>query len=189
MPLPQPVRVNLLPAGNLVQVKSTVGRPFAPLSQARVQVGFTYLLPSCFRGSMCRSGCQEVRLSASCWLKLANLNAFLPPSWETGLCGVHLPHHFIFIFWLHCAACGILALQPGIKPLPMAVKVWHPNHWTTREFPTTFKGLEHPWILENSIRRQEYSGCILFLFLTSNSDQPRFFRNHDPNSRGSCGLG
>ena len=101
----------------------------------------------------------------------------------------NLSHHFIFIFWLHCAACGILALQPGIKPLPMAVKVWHPNHWTTREFPTTFKGLEHPWILENSIRRQEYSGCILFLFLTSNSDQPRFFRNHDPNSRGSYGLG
>lgn len=97
MPLPQPGRVNLLPAGNLVQVKSMVGRPFPPLSQVWAQVGFTYLLSSCFRGSMCRFGCQEVRLSASYWLKLANLNAFLPPSWETGLCGVHLPHHFNFL--------------------------------------------------------------------------------------------
>lgn len=53
----------------------------------------------------------------------------------------------ILIFWLHCAAGGILPPQPGIEAWPMAVKVWSPNHWTTREFPTTFKGLEHPWIL------------------------------------------
>ena len=31
-------------------------------------------------------------------------------------------------------ACEILILQPGIKPGPLAVRVWSPNHWTAREF-------------------------------------------------------
>ena len=31
-------------------------------------------------------------------------------------------------------ACEILVLQPGIKPGPLAVRAWSPNHWTTREF-------------------------------------------------------
>ena len=41
-----------------------------------------------------------------------------------------------FFFWSCCEACWILVLQPGIKFMPTAVKVWSPNHWTTREFPT-----------------------------------------------------
>ena len=32
-------------------------------------------------------------------------------------------------------ACGILVLQPGIKPRPLAVRAWSPDHWTAREFP------------------------------------------------------
>ena len=32
-------------------------------------------------------------------------------------------------------ACGILVLQPGIKPWPLAVRAWSPDHWTAREFP------------------------------------------------------
>ena len=40
-----------------------------------------------------------------------------------------------FIFWLHCAALGILVPWPGIKHVPPAV-----NQWTTREiFNTEFK--------------------------------------------------
>ena len=31
-------------------------------------------------------------------------------------------------------ACEILVLQPGIKPGPLAVRVWSSNHWTSREF-------------------------------------------------------
>ena len=31
-------------------------------------------------------------------------------------------------------ACGILVPQPGIRPVPPAMKVWSPNHGTTREF-------------------------------------------------------
>ena len=27
--------------------------------------------------------------------------------------------------------------QPGIKPVPSAVEAWSPNHWTTREFPSS----------------------------------------------------
>ena len=31
-------------------------------------------------------------------------------------------------------ACGILVLSPGVEPMPLAVKAWCPNHWTTRKF-------------------------------------------------------
>ena len=42
---------------------------------------------------------------------------------------------WFFIFWPHHAACRILVPWPGIEPTPSAVKVWSPNHWTSREFP------------------------------------------------------
>ena len=42
---------------------------------------------------------------------------------------------YFFIFWLHCTACRILVPQPGIEPVPLAVEMWTPNHWTTGEFP------------------------------------------------------
>ena len=32
--------------------------------------------------------------------------------------------------------CGILVPRPGIDPMPSAVKVQSPNHWTAREFLT-----------------------------------------------------
>ena len=35
--------------------------------------------------------------------------------------------------WLHCAACGILVSWPVVKLVPLALKVWSLNHWTTRE--------------------------------------------------------
>ena len=42
---------------------------------------------------------------------------------------------FCVFFWLHHLACEILFPWPGIKPIPLAVKAWSPNHWTGREFP------------------------------------------------------
>ena len=39
----------------------------------------------------------------------------------------------IFSFSGHMA-CGILVPWLGIEPRPSAVRAWHPNHWTTREF-------------------------------------------------------
>ena len=41
----------------------------------------------------------------------------------------------IFFFGPHHSACRILALRPVIKPGPLAVKAWSPNHWTARESP------------------------------------------------------
>ena len=35
--------------------------------------------------------------------------------------------------WPRCMARGILVPQPGIEPVPAAVKAWSLNHWTTRE--------------------------------------------------------
>ena len=40
---------------------------------------------------------------------------------------------FLFVAVLH--ACELLVPQPGLKPGPLAVKAWCPNHRTTREFP------------------------------------------------------
>ena len=45
---------------------------------------------------------------------------------------------FFFFFgggWPHLAACGILVLQPGIKPMPPAVGAQSLNHWPAREVP------------------------------------------------------
>ena len=39
-------------------------------------------------------------------------------------------------FWPCLAACRILVLWSGIEPRPLAVKLWSPNHWIAREFPT-----------------------------------------------------
>ena len=34
----------------------------------------------------------------------------------------------LFIFWLHCVACGILVSQSGIKPVPPALEVHSLDH-------------------------------------------------------------
>ena len=41
----------------------------------------------------------------------------------------------LFFFFLALLSCGILVPWPGIKPEPLAVEAWSPNHWTAREFP------------------------------------------------------
>jgi len=44
---------------------------------------------------------------------------------------------FSFLWGRPChVACGILVLQPGIKPSPPALEVWSLNHWTTGEVLT-----------------------------------------------------
>ena len=43
---------------------------------------------------------------------------------------------FFVLFCFGHAACKILVPPPGIEPVPPAVEVRSPNHWTTREFPT-----------------------------------------------------
>ena len=37
--------------------------------------------------------------------------------------------------WLNCVAYGILVPQPGIEPMPPALKVWSLNHWTAGKVP------------------------------------------------------
>ena len=39
-----------------------------------------------------------------------------------------------FFFWSYHMACGILVPSPGIKPGPLELVAWSPNHLTTREF-------------------------------------------------------
>ena len=45
---------------------------------------------------------------------------------------------FFFFFFLAmlCALCDLSSpSRPGSEPLPFAVEVWSPNHWTTRKVP------------------------------------------------------
>ena len=50
---------------------------------------------------------------------------------------------FIYLFmamlWgLQDLSSPISVPWPGIEPRPPAVEAWSPNHWTTREFPSTY---------------------------------------------------
>ena len=47
----------------------------------------------------------------------------------------YLVANFFFFVWLHSMGCRILAPQPGIKPMPSAVKAQSLNRWTTWEIP------------------------------------------------------
>ena len=47
------------------------------------------------------------------------------------------------MFWPCHGTCGILVPQPGIKPIPCAVEVQSPNHWTTREALTMTSDIQH----------------------------------------------
>ena len=65
-------------------------------------------------------------------------------------------YFFIFIFWLRCAACGIIVPWPGIEPGPSAVRARSPNHWTTREFPNRLYFFRAVWGLQKNLT--EFSG-------------------------------
>ena len=41
----------------------------------------------------------------------------------------------IFTFWSSHTACGVLVPQPGIEPVPFALKAQGPEHWTIRKVP------------------------------------------------------
>ena len=46
---------------------------------------------------------------------------------------------FLFFFFLpHPVVCRILVPQPGIKPMPPAMRAQSLNHWTTREVPSVY---------------------------------------------------
>ena len=91
-----------------------------------------------------------------------NFLSYLPP--------VPVSTHPLFFFsWPHCAVCGILVPQPGIKAMSPALGVWNLNHWTTREVP-------HPLFLPSSAKEKgilsfqcQYAPLTLMqLFITSN---------------------
>ena len=73
---------------------------------------------------------------ARCYLIKRHGNSVLifPPKWIRSHDTI-LFIYFIFFFWPHHAACGILVPWPGIKPMPPAVEVRSLNHWTTWEVP------------------------------------------------------
>ena len=53
------------------------------------------------------------------------------PVWVSFFFNIYF--YYLFIIWLHCVACGILAPCPGIQLWPPELKAWSPNHWPARE--------------------------------------------------------
>ena len=97
------------------------------------------------------------------WRKLAP-----PTPWILALLSTFIlsAAYFIFVFWLHCVACGILVSWPRIRPAPLAVEVQSLNHWTSREVPlhhilnvTLFHGLGLMQPDGLSCRRGVHSTC------------------------------
>ena len=81
----------------------------------------------------------ESFVSHLCWVSWA-----LHANNESNRAGVWIQHppfsatlFFFFFFWSHHSACGIFIPQSEIEPWPMAMKAASPNHWTTREFPSS----------------------------------------------------
>ena len=60
-------------------------------------------------------------------------------SWPTIFNSIQIFKFFIFIFWPHHAAHGILVPQPGMEPTPPAVEAWSVNYWTAREVPNSIQ--------------------------------------------------
>ena len=75
------------------------------------------------------------------WKKSGREDSFCLSGHRTSLpclsasCFCFVLFYSVLFVWPHCAACGILVPQPGIKPGPLAVRATSPNHWTTRELP------------------------------------------------------
>ena len=61
--------------------------------------------------------------------------------------------------WVHPAACGILVLQPGIKPAPPAVEARGLNHQPTKEVP-----LLHFWRIILLEIELQVGGLFLWTF-------------------------
>ena len=91
------------------------------------------------------------------------------------------PIHYIFFFsffWLRRAACRILDLRPGIKPVPPAVEAQRLNHWTTREVPIMFSIGPRS---KNSLKDELFSD---FLFMEVNRlSQRRLYRGLDERTQ------
>ena len=48
----------------------------------------------------------------------------------------------LYFFFLPCQVnCGILVPLLGIESDALTLRAWHPNHWTTREFPKLYFGI------------------------------------------------
>jgi len=65
------------------------------------------------------------------------------PDWGLNLCpyigrrvlSLWITREVLFSFQPCCMVCGILVPQLRTEPRPLAVRMWSPKHWTTREFP------------------------------------------------------
>ena len=82
--------------------------------------------------------CSHLPLQEHSAAQTVNIPCFSDPVslWTRPSIFLFFIYFILFIFLPHHAACRILVPQPGIEPMPPAVEVGSPSHWTAREFPT-----------------------------------------------------
>ena len=84
-------------------------------------------------------GTQDLGLQNT-WWQMSTIYHLIPDSFLTSQ--GHLYQFLVFkfkkkfLFWLHCAACGISVPPTGIEPLSPALEAWSLNHLTAREVLT-----------------------------------------------------
>ena len=108
---------------------------------------FIAYLKSPFGRSLLKAFCIFRNLGYLTFLLICNIFVYSGYKFFVGICIAEIFSHFVtFLFTLGglfflffsraCVAFGILVPWPEIKPGPLAVKAWSPNHSTTREFPS-----------------------------------------------------
>ena len=80
-----------------------------------------------------------------------------------------------FCFWPH--GLWMLVPQPDIKPVPLAVKAWSPNHWTASEFPRMmFHYSEASVSLTSAVPSATH--ILSFSFSAQTTGKPNWEGNH-----------
>ena len=91
---------------------------------------------------------------------------------------------FLFFFFPHWEACMILVPWPGIEPVPSAVKMHSPNHWTSREFLVFLISLLFPPSLECYSWGQRF----LSISFIAVSPTPRIVSSTWQHTINTCGV-
>ena len=108
--------VLLFASVSLVLFSSMSVLPFATSCFAFISVKFILFISTSFQNFPATFHCEILKWIIFCLFSIFSLS----------------------FSWPCCAACGILAPQPGIEPVHLAMKAQSLNHWITRGVPHIF---------------------------------------------------
>ena len=87
---------------------------------------------------------------------------------------------YTFFFFFGHTVCGILVLQPRIRPSPPTMEAWSLNHWTAREVQANTSILAHSRFAVNACW-VEYIAYLSLIILKINLKKLVYFDHDDAN--------